>query len=182
MVNCRRLRRVLEEEISTLNSSIDNLELNIKAKQVEKIKADREIGELKLGFLSGNKRKLWDERKRKLGYSIASVNEDLRILSEELSKIQGRMTEYTNIEKRFEVNSDYRKLLSAITDIANTHYDKMNEVVRDKGFYDRTGELTDDVQLKLMQKILIFKTFLEILLLFLEILLRVAVESLVSVN
>jgi len=30
----------------------------------------------------------------------------------------------------------------------------MNEMVRDKGFYDRTAELTDDVQLKLMQKIL----------------------------
>lgn len=154
MINCRRVRRVLEEELSTLNSNIDNLELNLKAKQVEKGKADREIRELKLGFLSGSKRKLWDERKRKLGHQIASVNEDVRLMNEELDKVKEKMAEYSNIEKRFEVNSDYRKLLSAITDISNIHYEKMNEVVRDRGFYDRTGELTDDVQLKLMQKIL----------------------------
>ena len=30
----------------------------------------------------------------------------------------------------------------------------MNEMVRDKGFYDRTAELTEDVQLRLLQRIL----------------------------
>jgi len=155
LVNCRRVKRVIEEEIARITSDIDNLELNRKAKQVEKGRAEREMKDIRFGLFSGGKKKLWDERKRKLDHALASVDEDIRILSEDLVKAQEKMSEYSNIEKRFEVNSDYRKLLANITDISNIHYEKMNEMVKDKGFYNRTAELTEDVQLRLMQRILI---------------------------
>lgn len=154
LVNCRRARRVLEEDLATTTSTLNNLELNRKAKQVERSRADREMREIKFGFFSGGKKKLWEQRKRKLDHALASVDEEIRLLSDESLKVQEKMAEYSAIERRFEVNSDYRKLLAAIAEISNSHYEKMNEMVRDKGFYDRTAELTDDVQLKLMQKIL----------------------------
>lgn len=154
LVNCRRARRVLEEDITTITSSIDNLELNRKAKQVERNRADRQMREIRFGFLSGGRKKLWDQRRRKLDHALGALNEELRLLDQELLKVQEKMAEYSSIERRFEVNSDYRKLLTAITEISNRHYEKMNEMVKDKGFYDRTAELTEDVQLKLMQRIL----------------------------
>ena len=154
LVNCRRVKRVLEEETSILTSSLNNLELNRKSKQVERSRASRETQEIKLGFLSSGKKKLWDEKRRKLDHALASVDEDIRLANEELLKVQEKMAEYSGIERRFEVNSEYRKLLTAIAEISNRHYEKMNEMVKDKGFYDRTAELTEDVQLKLMQRIL----------------------------
>jgi hypothetical protein len=154
MVNCRRVRRVLEDEATRVNSDIDNLELNRKAKQVERSRADREVRGIKMGFFTRGRKKLWEERSRKLGRSLASVDESLRLLEDEQAKVQDKMAVYAGIERRFEVNSEYRKLLTAISDLSNRHYEKMNEMVRDKGFYDRTAELTEEVQLRLMQKIL----------------------------
>lgn len=155
LVNCRRVKRVLEEEISTLTSTLDNLELARKSKQVERSRAERETRDIRLSFLSGGKKKMWDERRKKLGHALAFVDEDIRVTSDRLEETQAKMAEYSAIERRFEVNSDYRKLLARVTQMSNEHYEKMNEVVKDKGFYDRTAELTDDVQLKLMQRILI---------------------------
>lgn len=154
LVNCRRVKRVLEEEISNLTSSLDNLELNRKSKQVEQSRAGREMHNIKLGFLSGGKKKLWDEKRRKLDHTLALVDEDIRSVDDELRHVQGKLAEYSSIERRFEVNSDYRKLLVTISEASDLHYEKMNEMVKDKGFYDRTAELTEDVQLKLMQRIL----------------------------
>ena len=154
LVNCRRVKRVLEEEITRLESTINNLELSRKAKEVEKGRADREIRDIRVSFLAGGKKKVWDDKRRKLGHSLASVDEDIRLVGDELAKVQDKMAEYSNIERKLEVNSDYRKLLGSITEVSNLHYEKMNEMVRDKGFYDRTAELTEDVQLKLMQRIL----------------------------
>jgi hypothetical protein len=154
LVNCRRVKRVLEEDISRLNSILDNLELNRKGKQVEKNRAGRELQNIKLGFLSGSKRKLWGEKKRKLDHALTSVDEDIHVASDELQHVQDKLAEYASIERRFEVNSEYRKLLTSISDVSNLHYEMMNEIVKDKGFYDRTAELTEDVQLKLMQRIL----------------------------
>lgn len=154
LVNCRRVKRVLEEEIATLASAVDNLEVDHKSKQVEKTRAGRESRSIKLGFLSGGKKKLWDDRRRKLDHAMASVDEEMRLVGEELSHVQDKMAEYSLVEKRFEVNSEYRKLLAAIGELSNIHYEKMNEMMRDKGFYDRTAELTESVQLKLMQRIL----------------------------
>jgi hypothetical protein len=144
----------LEEEIAKLTSSLDNLELNHKSKEVERGRAGREIQDIKLSFLSGGKKKLWDEKRRKLDHALASVDEDIRLASEELSHVQDKLAEYSIIERRFEINSDYRKLLGGISELSDLHYEKMNEMVKDKGFYDRTAELTEDVQLKLMQRIL----------------------------
>jgi len=154
LVNCRRVKRVLEEETSRLTSSLNNLELSRKSRQVERSRAGREMQEIKLGFLSSGKKKLWDEKRRKLDHALASVDEDIRLASEELLKVQEKMAEYSGIERRFEVNSDYRKLLAAIAEMSNRHYEKMNQMVKDKGFYDRTAELTENVQLRLMQRIL----------------------------
>ena len=154
LVNCRRVRRVLEEEIVRNTSALNNLELSRKAKQVERNRAGKEAQEIKFKFLFGNKKKLWEEKARKLDHALTSVDAEINLLSDELLKVQEKMTEYSGIERRFEVNSDYRKLLAAITEMFNQHYEKMNEMVRDKGFYDRTAELTDDVQLRLMQRIL----------------------------
>ncbi|MDY6892101.1 MAG: tubulin-like doman-containing protein [Chloroflexota bacterium] len=154
LVNCRRVRRVLEEEIARHTSTLNNLELSQKAKQVERNRAIKEAQEVKLKFIFGNKKKLWEEKAKKLDHALTAINEELSLLSDELTKVQEKMTEYSSIERRFEVNSDYRKLLASITEMANEHYEKMNEMVRDKGFYDRTAELTEDVQLRLMQRIL----------------------------
>jgi hypothetical protein len=154
LVNCRRARRVLEEDMSTVSSGLNNLELNRKAKEVERSRADKERRSIKLGLFAGGKKKLWDQRRKKLGYALASVDEEIRSLGGESQRIQDKMAEYANIERRLEVNSEYRKLLAQITEISNRHYEKMNDTVRDKGFYDRTAELTEDVQLKLMQRIL----------------------------
>ncbi|MBE0479353.1 MAG: hypothetical protein IBX68_00065 [Dehalococcoidia bacterium] len=154
LVNCRRVKRVLEEEAASLTSALDNLELNRKSKQVERTRASREVSDIKLGFLAGGKKKLWDDRRKKLDHALTSVDEDIRLQSEGLEQVQAKMSEYTAIERRFDVNSDYRKLLAEITELANRHYEKMNAMVKDKGFYNRTAELTEDVQLKLMQRIL----------------------------
>jgi hypothetical protein len=145
---------VLEEEISRITATIDNFELNRKGKQVEKSRASRELQNIKIGFLSGGKKRIWGDKRRKLDHVLASVDEDIRLSTDDLQHAQEKMAEYASIERRFEVNSDYRKLLVAISEISNLHYEKMNNMVRDKGFYDRTAELTENVQLRLMQRIL----------------------------
>ena len=46
-------------------------------------------------------------------------------------------------------------MLTEANALENSYYEKMNETMKDRGYYDRVAELTEGEQLKIMQRILL---------------------------
>ena len=99
--------------------------------------------------------------KRYAREQLMEIERDLkRIESEEsfaldnLSKVDSTIKLYEKLGKRFELVSDYRKRLNKIVDI-NSEYDaKIAEIVSPKKYFEKSADLTESEQLKIIFKIL----------------------------
>jgi hypothetical protein len=72
----------------------------------------------------------------------------------ELDRLKEKIREYVSIEKKIQVNSEYRRLVTETIALSDHYQEKQTELVKDRGFYDRTGDLTEHERLKIMQRIL----------------------------
>ncbi len=154
LTNCRRMKKLLIEEERTAATIHDALTEQSMSADAEKERLEREMQRLKPLFSSPS-------RKRLLENKLSEVNQRIQILADdsdeariELGRIKSKLREYTGIEKKFEVNSEYRRLIVEAINLTNRYQEKQTELVKDRGFYDRTGELTEHERLKIMQRIL----------------------------
>ena len=90
-----------------------------------------------------------------LEHELHLIDQQINAVSGERQILENKLSAYTNIERKFEVASNYRKMLTEATTFENSYYEKMNETMRDRGYYDRVAELTEGEQLKIMQRILL---------------------------
>ncbi len=90
-----------------------------------------------------------------LGHEVKIIESQLYSITEERKIVEAKLSAFQNIERKFEIASTYRKLLTEATSLENSYYEKLNTTMKDKGYYDRVAELTENEQLKIMQKILL---------------------------
>ncbi len=119
-----------------------------KRKEFDKTKMERQVRK----FLSS---------KRYAREQLLSLDRDLRRIAEEeaialenLDKVDETIKLYEKLAKRFELISDYRKRLNKIVDAHNEYKAKIAEIVAPKRYFEKSADLTEKEQLKIIFKIL----------------------------
>ncbi len=154
LTNCRRMRRMLSEEERAAQVLFQSMEEQDILAGAEKKRLQKDIQGLRPIFSAPGKKKMLEARLREVEQRIDLVRQEMEERKAEVDRVAGKVKEYASIEKKFEANSDYRKLAGEVLDLTNRYYEKQGDLRKDRGFYDRTGELTEGEQLKIMQLIL----------------------------
>jgi hypothetical protein len=99
--------------------------------------------------------------KRYAREQLLEIERDLkRIEAEEadaldnLNKVDCTIKLYEKLSKRFELTSDYRKRLNKIVDLNREYAEKIDEIVAPKKYFEKSADLTESEQLKIIFKIL----------------------------
>lgn len=154
LTDSRMIRRVLSESVERIKGNLETLEMRKKSREGEKNRIDKDLSKIRFGFISGGKRDYLEKKSRELEHEIRLIAAEVETVGNELSRVQSKLNEYLAIEKKFDVNAEMRKAIGEITDLNNVYYDKLNQIMKDRGYYDKVAELTENEQLKIMQRIL----------------------------
>ncbi|MBM3897557.1 MAG: hypothetical protein FJ358_03410 [Thaumarchaeota archaeon] len=150
----RLIRRVLAESVEKTKAHLETLEMKRRSREGEKDRIDKDLSKLRFGFISGGKRKYLETKSKEFEHEIRLITLEIEAINSELIRIQTKLNEYLAVEKKFDVNAELRKVIAEITELNNVYYDKLNQVMKDRGYYDKVAELTETEQLKIMQRIL----------------------------
>ena len=85
---------------------------------------------------------------------LRRVAEEEAIAIENLDKVDATIKLYEKLVKRFELTSEYRKRLNKIVDARREYTAKMAEIVTPKRYFEKSADLTEREQLKIVFKIL----------------------------
>ncbi|MEM2338840.1 MAG: tubulin-like doman-containing protein [Nitrososphaerales archaeon] len=152
--NMRIMRRILSDRLERMKIQRESVITRIKNLENEKQRLSQEISKSKLSIISFGKRKFLEDKIKDLDKQLILLKAELEDCESELNRTQMKLQEYVSIEKKFEVDSDYRKLLSEVSNLADEYYEKLSGISKDRGYYDRVAEITEEERLRIMQKIL----------------------------
>ncbi len=150
LVKVRRLLSEQEEERRKVAEIIEEQKLSAENEQK---RLAREQKSMKFWTPAAKKVAL-DRRQKDIKHNIELHGYNMDEAQTDLTQVQEKIKEYANVQKVYEVNSDYRQLVPEIVAMTNKYYETRTETLRDKGFYDRTAELTEEEQLAITQRVL----------------------------
>ncbi len=153
LTNCRRMKKLLTEEEKELENTYRGIEEQVISAESERQRIKRELQKTRSIFSAG-KKKLLQSKITELDQRTQMLNDDMEESQQELDRLKEKIREYASIEKKYQVNSEYRRLITETIELTDHYQGKQTELVKDRGFYDRTGELTEHERLKIMQRIL----------------------------
>lgn len=119
-----------------------------KRKEFDKTKMERQIRK----FLSS--KRYAREQLLGLDRDLRRIAEEEAIALENLDKVDATIKLYEKLAKRFELISEYRKRLNKIVDAHNEYKAKIAEIVAPKRYFEKSADLTEKEQLKIIFKIL----------------------------
>lgn len=154
LTNCRRMKKILTEEERSGDNAYRSIEEQSLSADVERQRVERELHHVRPLFSSPGKKNLLERKLREVDQRISMLADEMETVKTELERIKSKIREYNSIEKKFQVNSEYRRLVADTIELTARYQEKQTELVKDRGFYDRTGELTEHERLKIMQRIL----------------------------
>ncbi len=154
LTNCRRIKRVLVDEEKSVDEFCDQIDEQRISARNEANRIEEQLAKIKPIISPPGRKKLLKSNLADIQHRLRMIDEDVDDQRMEVTVVGEKIKEYTNIEKKFEVNSDYRKLVPEIVEMTDRYYEMLSSLSRDKGFYDRTAELTETEQLQIMQRIL----------------------------
>jgi hypothetical protein len=85
---------------------------------------------------------------------LKRIAEEEALALENLEKMDSTIKMYNSMAKRLGVTSDYRKRLSKIVDLYNEYEEKLRKIIEPKRYFERTTELTETEQMRIIFKIL----------------------------
>ena len=154
LTNCRRMKKLLTEQEKTAENVLHAMEEQSLSAEMEKQRVERELKHTRPLFSSAGKKKLLERKLSEVDQRIQLLAGDTETSQAEVERLGQKIKEYVNIEKKYQVNSEYRRLVAETIALTEQYQAKQTELVKDKGFYDRTGELTEHERLKIMHLIL----------------------------
>ncbi len=134
----------------TLENELFRLEERKKRKEFDKSRLEKESG----GFFRFGKRRYAREKLNEVERELRVIDEEMLVLNGEIGDSDKLIELYTDLLKKLEVTSDYRKKLNTILDLSKEYQRLFSEIIKSKRFYERTTELTQDEQVKIIYKIL----------------------------
>jgi len=154
LTNCRRMRRLLAEEERKYEALAQGVTEQTLSVDAEKKRLEKDIQRVRPIFTAPAKKKFLDNKMGEIKQNSNLLGEELDVHKAALLKVRGKIREYAEIEKKYETNSEYRSLVPEIINMTSDYQEKLSGLTTDRGFYERTGELTEIEQLKIMQRIL----------------------------
>jgi len=154
LTNCRRMKRLLAEGERKFEGLCQGVQEQRIVVESEKKRLERDLQRVRPIVTAPGKKKLLETKMGDAKQNLLLLDEELDRNKAGLSKVREKIREYGDIEKKFQVASVYRELVPGIIKAANEYQEKKSYLNADRGFYERTGELTESEQLKIMQRIL----------------------------
>ena len=154
--------RMIDEHLTYLNEILakrmqkrgefDNEVMRVmetkKRKEFDKTKLERQVRK----FLSS--KRYAREQLMDIERDLRRVAEEEAIAIENLDKLDATIKLYEKLAKRFELTSEYRKRLNKIVDAHSEYKAKMAEIASPKRYFEKSADLTEKEQLKIVFKIL----------------------------
>ena len=119
-----------------------------KRKEFDKTKMERQVRK----FLSG--KRYAREQLLEIDRELKRVEQEEAFAVENLDKVDSTIKLYEKLAKRFELTSEYRKRLNKIVDLHNEYKAIIAEIVSPKRYFEKSADLTEREQLKIVFKIL----------------------------
>ncbi len=119
-----------------------------KRKEFDKTKMERQVRK----FLSG--KRYAREQLLNIDRELKRVEQEEAFAIESLDKVDSTIKLYEKLAKRFELVSEYRKRLNKIVDLHNEYKVKLAEIASPKPYFEKSADLTEREQLKIIFKIL----------------------------
>jgi len=126
------------------------LEERRKRKEYDREKYDKESK----GFSLFGKKKYAKDKLKELERDLSGTREEEIHLNAQIGSTDTLIDFYTDLAKKLEVTSEYRKKLNTVLDLMEDYQEKLQGIVKSNRFYERTTELTGDEQGKIIYKIL----------------------------
>ncbi|RLE53091.1 MAG: hypothetical protein DRJ33_01990 [Candidatus Methanomethylicota archaeon] len=150
LTEVRILRNTLNDARNALQGELDMMLERIKLAEAEVRDAQKEF---KKSLMPFSKKKI-KQRLDELEKNLASLNAKKAIIDAELNKVEELISLYSDIEKKLDAVSDYRKNLYYTVELEKEYYDRMTRITKAKSVFERVAELSQEEQLKIMHKIL----------------------------
>jgi hypothetical protein len=119
-----------------------------KRKEFDKTKMERQVRK----FFSS--KRYAREQLLNIDRDLKRVEQEEAFAIENLDKIDSTIKLYEKLAKRFELVSEYRKRLNKIVDLHNEYKAKIAEIAAPKRYFEKSADLTESEQLKIIFKIL----------------------------
>jgi len=107
-----------------------------------------------IDFLSGKKKKLRVKIEREIEPKLARLNEEKRLIQERLKKVKDLLDAHSDVSKKLEATSDYRRTLNEIVMLEKKYYENLSAITGLEGIFMRVAELSREEQTKILYKIL----------------------------
>jgi hypothetical protein len=154
--------KMIEEHAAYLNEIVSkrlekrNLVDN-EAMRVQEAKRRKEFDRSKM---EAQLRKTFSS-KRYAREQLIGIERELKRLTEEeaialddLAKMDSTIKMYDSLAKRLGITADYRKRLNKIVGLEEEYEEKMRQIVEPKKYFERSSELTENEQMRIIFKIL----------------------------
>ncbi len=122
-----------------------------KRKEFDKLKQERSIKKL------FSMKKYAKQQIRQLDRDLQRIAEEESYICDQLDTLDNTIKMFEQLSKKVEITSDYRKRLNKIVDLHLEFEEKMTELRKPKNYYEKSAELTEKEQVKIIFKILMEK-------------------------
>jgi hypothetical protein len=133
-----------------LENDIIRVEERKKRKQYDREKYEKESS----GFSLFGKKKYAKDKLKELERELSGEKEEETHINVQIGSTDTLIDFYTDLAKRLEVTSEYRKKLNTVLELMEDYQNKLQGIIKSNRFYERTTELTGDEQGKIIYKIL----------------------------
>ena len=119
-----------------------------KTKEFDKTKMEKQMRKL---FSS---KKYAKEQVRSYERDLTRLAEEEAFILEDFEKLESNIKLYDELANRMEITSEYRKKLNKIVDLSKEYEKKLSYIGRPRKYFERSTELTEIEQTKIILKIL----------------------------
>jgi len=132
-----------------IENELYRLEERKKRKELDRAKYEKESG----GFFRFGKKRYAQEKLNEIQRELRIIDEESLVHGDEMAEIEKVIDLYADLLRKLEVTSDYRKKLNAALELSKEYQRLFSEIIKSKRFYERTSELTQEEQGKIIHKI-----------------------------
>ena len=140
-------QRYMEKRV-VVDCELTRIQESKKRREFDKTKQEREIRKIL------SMKKYAREQLVQIERDLKRIHEEEVYVCEELDKLDNIIKMYDQLAKKMETTSDYRKRLNKIVDLYREYNDRITEITRPKNYYEKSAELTEKEQIKIIFKIL----------------------------
>ncbi|HMK94026.1 MAG TPA: tubulin-like doman-containing protein [Candidatus Limnocylindrales bacterium] len=149
--NLTYINEILSKRIQS-RGNLDNEVMRIQESKKRK-EFDKERLERQMRKVFGGKRYA-REQLLELDRDLKRIETEESLALDNLNKADNIINQYEALAKRFELTSPYRKKLNKIVDVDNEYNQMINEIAAPKKYFEKSADLTENEQLKIIFKIL----------------------------